>query len=279
MKKACVIGWPVAHSRSPLIHNYWLKHYGLDGLYERREVRPEQLEDFLQNLAANGYVGCNVTIPHKEAALHTIKNVDDLVRRIGSLNTVYLENGKTYATSTDGNGFYRNLLASAPGISLHGKRAVVLGAGGSAKAIIDSLLRAGMAEILVVNRTSERINNLTELFGAKIQALPQDRFVTESKTSALLVNTTSMGMSGQPTLEIDLAHLPTNAVIADLVYVPLQTELLIKAKARGLRSVGGLGMLLHQAVDGFEKWFGIRPEVTAELYNYVARDIDPDFKP
>ena len=279
MKKACVIGWPVAHSRSPLIHNYWLKHYGLEELYERREVRPEQLADFLENLEAYGYVGCNVTIPHKEAALHTIKNVDDLVRRIGSLNTVYLENGETHATSTDGDGFYRNLVASADGISLKGKRAIVLGAGGSAKAIVERLLRAGMAEILVMNRTSMRIDDLKKLFGAKIQALSQDRFVTESKTTALLVNTTSLGMRGQPPLEIDLSHLPPDAVIADLVYVPLQTELLKAAKVRGLRSVGGLGMLLHQAVDGFEKWFGVRPEVTAELYNYIARDIGPDFKP
>ena len=279
MKKACVIGWPVAHSRSPLIHNYWLKHYGLEELYERREVRPEQLADFLENLEAYGYVGCNVTIPHKEAALHTIKNVDDLVRRIGSLNTVYLENGETHATSTDGDGFYSNLVASADGISLKGKRAIVLGAGGSAKAIVERLLRAGMAEILVMNRTSMRIDDLKKLFGAKIQALSQDRFVTESKTTALLVNTTSLGMHGQSPLVIDLSSLPPYAVIADLVYVPLQTELLKAAKARGLRSVGGLGMLLHQAVDGFEKWFGVRPEVTTELYSHVARDIDPRFKP
>lgn len=278
MKKVCVIGWPVAHSRSPLIHNYWLKKYGLPGTYERREVSPDQLDTFLQNLEANGYVGCNVTIPHKEVALRTIKNIDDLVRRIGSLNTIYMQDGHMRATSTDGDGFYQNLLASVPGLSLSGKRAIVLGAGGSAKAIIERLLRTGMAEILVLNRTLERIDELKAVFGPTIKSLSQDHFVTESITASLLVNTTSQGMQGQPPLHIDIRQLPAHAVVSDLVYVPLKTELLKAAAARGLRNVGGLGMLLHQAVNGFEKWFGIRPEVTPELFQLVARDVDPEFK-
>jgi shikimate dehydrogenase len=276
MKKACVIGWPIAHSRSPIIHNYWLAKYGLEGLYEKRPVSPQELPEFLQNLAAHGYVGCNVTIPHKEAALQYIDHIDDIVRRTGSLNTVYLIGSEPHATSTDGEGFYQNLLATVPGLELRGKRAILLGAGGSAKAVIERLLRAGIAEIAVMNRTSARIEDLKASFGSAITHLPADRFVNESKSVTLLVNATSQGMTGQPKLTIDLSALPLDAVVADLVYVPLETDLLKAAKARGFRTVGGLGMLLHQAVVGFEKWFGVRPEVTAELYKLVAADIEKE---
>ena len=279
MKKACVIGWPIAHSRSPLIHNYWLKQHKIDGLYEKREVRPDQLNDFLLNLKTHGYEGCNITIPHKEAALTIIKNVDDVVRRTGSLNTVYIHDGEVWATSTDGTGFIHNLLKSAPQLSLVGKKAIVLGAGGSAKAVIDALLRAGMAEILVLNRTAERVNDLKARFGPAIQTLHPDHFGAESKTAALFVNATSQGMKGQPALDVDISGLPPDAVVCDLVYVPLKSALLKTAEARGLRAVGGLGMLLHQAVEGFEKWFGVRPVVTSELYELVAKDIDPDYHP
>ncbi|MEO9168155.1 MAG: shikimate dehydrogenase [Aestuariivirga sp.] len=278
MKKACVIGWPIAHSRSPIIHNYWLAKYGLEGLYERRPVTAQDLPEFLQNLGAHGYVGCNVTIPHKEEALQHIDHIDDVVRRTGSLNTVYLVGSKTHATSTDGEGFYQNLITTVPGLSLQGKRAILIGAGGSAKAIIERLLRAGITEIAVINRTPERIQELKVSFGSAITGLPTDHFVSESKSTALLVNATSQGMAGQPKLMIDLSALPPEAVVADLVYVPLETDLLKAAKARGLRTVGGLGMLLHQAVVGFEKWFGVRPEVTAELYQLVAADILKEHK-
>jgi shikimate dehydrogenase len=276
MKKACVIGWPIAHSRSPLIHNYWLAKYGLEGLYERRPVSPQELPGFLKNLAEHGYVGCNVTIPHKEAALQHVDHIDDVVRRNGSLNTVYLVGSEKYATSTDGEGFYQNLLATVPGLSLYRKRAIILGAGGSAKAVVERLLRAGIAEIAVMNRTNQRIDDLKTSFGRVIKALPTDHYVNESKSATLLINATSQGMSGQPRLDIDLSALPPDAIVADLVYVPLETELLKAAKTRGLRTVGGLGMLLHQAVVGFEKWFGVRPEVTPELYNLVAADIEKE---
>jgi shikimate dehydrogenase len=279
MKKACVIGWPIAHSRSPLIHNFWLAKYGLEGLYERRAVSPQELPEFLQNLGRHGYVGCNVTIPHKEAALQHIHHIDDIVRRTGSLNTVYLVGSQTHATSTDGEGFYQNLIATVPGLSLRGKRAILLGAGGSAKAIIERLLRAGIAEIAIINRTPERIQELKANFGSAVTNLQPDHFVTESKSVALLVNATSQGMTGQPRLDVDLSALPSDAIVADLVYVPLETDLLKAAKARGLRTVGGLGMLLHQAVNGFEKWFGVRPEVTPELYNLVAADIEKEHRP
>ena len=276
MKKACVIGWPIAHSRSPIIHNYWLAKYGLEGLYERRPVSPQELPEFLRNLAEHGYVGCNVTIPHKEAALQHIHHFDDVVARTGSLNTVYLVGSKTHATSTDGEGFYQNLIATVPGLSLQGKRAILLGAGGSAKAIIERLLWTGIGEICVMNRTSAKIEELKASFGSVIKALPIDHYVSESKSAALLINATSQGMTGQPKLDIDLSALPSDAVVADLVYVPLETNLIKMAKARGLRTVGGLGMLLHQAVVGFEKWFGVRPEVTAEIHNLVAADIEKE---
>ena len=277
MKKACVIGYPIAHSRSPIIHNYWLKTYGIEGLYEKREVRPEDLADFLTNLVDHGYIGCNVTIPHKEQALRLIPILDGVVRKTGSLNTVYLENGTLKATSTDGEGFYQNLMATIPGLDLTEKTAIILGAGGSARAIIERLLRAGLAQIKIVNRTPSKAEELAALFGPKVSLLTGDRFGIESKSAALLVNTTSQGMKGQPPLEVELSALPEDAVVADLVYVPLKTEFLKNAEARGLRTVGGLGMLLHQATVGFEKWFGRRPIVTDELYRLVAKDVDPDF--
>jgi shikimate dehydrogenase len=279
MKKACVIGFPIAHSRSPLIHNHWLKIYGLQGLYEQREVRPDDLAHFLGNLAAEGYVGCNVTIPHKEAALSIISAVDDIVRRTGSLNTVYYDGGILKATSTDGEGFYQNLLATVPNTSLAGKKVLMIGAGGTSKAVAERLLRADVAEIKILNRTLARAEELCAAFGPRLRVIADDHFGAESKDVALLVNTTSQGMKGQKELNLDLSDLQPDAIVADIVYVPLQTKLLAQAEARGLRTVGGLGMLLQQAVLGFEKWFGLRPEVTPELYALVARDIEPGFRP
>ncbi len=276
MKKACVIGYPIAHSRSPLIHNYWLKTYGIEGHYDRREIEPKELKSFLTGLQMEGYVGCNVTIPHKEAAIPFLSHVDDIVRRTGSLNTIYFKDGVTHGTSSDGEGFYQNLLASVPGLDLKGRTAVILGAGGSARAVIERLLRTGLAEVRIMNRTTSRAEELRQLFGERVSLLPPERFGIESKTAGLLVNTTSQGMNGQPALNVDLADLPEDAVVADLVYVPLKTDLVRRAEQRGLKAVGGLGMLLHQAVVGFEKWFGIRPEVTPELYDLVARDVERD---
>ena len=278
MKKTCVIGYPIVHSRSPLIHNHWLKIHGLEGIYEKREVLPQHLRHFLENLRTEGYVGCNVTIPHKEAALGIVPHLDGVVRRTGSLNTVYFEGGTLHATSTDGEGFYQNLMATVPGLDLTGKTIIILGAGGSARAIIERLLRTGVGEIRILNRTMSRAKELADLFGSRVIPLDADCFADESKVAALLVNATSQGLKGQPKLEINLSSLPSHAVVADIVYAPLKTPLLQQAEARGLRAVGGLGMLLHQAVVGFEKWYGIKPQVTDELYRLVARDIDPDFK-
>jgi shikimate dehydrogenase len=277
MKKACVIGWPIAHSRSPLIHNHWLKTYGIMGLYEKREVKPEDLSTFLNHLHANGYVGCNVTIPHKQAAIACVSTIDDIVKKTGSLNTIYTEQGLLNATSTDGEGFYQNLITNVPDTNLSGKTAVILGAGGSARAVIERLQRANMAKIHVINRTQARAQEMATVFGTKVIPSPTSALTELLKSTDLLVNTTSQGMKGQPELDIDLSGLPKRAIVADLIYVPLKTKLMEQAEARGLKTVGGLGMLLHQAVVGFEKWFGIKPEVTPELYRLVARDIDPEF--
>jgi len=277
MKKACVIGWPIAHSRSPIIHNYWLARHGIDGLYEKREVKPEELGAFLGSLEAQGYAGCNVTIPHKETARAFVPNLDGIVTRIGSLNTIHVRNGQLHATSTDGEGFWLNLQSTVPDFEPRGARAIILGAGGSAKAVVDRLVRVGFGEVWLLNRTVARAQELAAGYGQQVKVLTPDRFGDESKTAALLVNTTSQGMKGQPPLEVDLSALPATAVVADLIYVPLETDLIKNAKARGLKAVGGLGMLLHQATLGFELWFGVKPEVTPELYRLVARDVDPDY--
>lgn len=277
MIKSCVIGWPIAHSRSPLIHNYWLAKHQIAGSYERVAVEPQNLTEFLTNLRTNRYVGCNVTLPHKEAAVAAIDLCDESVKAIGALNTVYVRGPKTYATSTDGDGFLQNLLTHVPNFPPKGKNITILGAGGSAKAIIHRLLKADVNSISVANRTASRGQDLRDSFGSKI--IPVEIQNLNLNTCDVLINTTSQGMSGQPDLKIDLSYLPTTAIVADIVYVPLKTQLLKNAEARGNPIVPGLGMLLHQAVHGFELWFGVKPEVTPELYALIARDIDPDFQP
>ena len=279
MKRACVIGWPIAHSRSPIIHGYWLKLHKIEGSYERVPVPPEQLQSFLVNLQSNGFVGCNVTIPHKETALDIIQNLDDSVRAIGALNTVYVRDTQTYATSTDGEGFLLNLLAHHPQFSPANKAVVILGAGGSAKAIVERLLRAGVASITIINRTRSRAQELKDVFGEKLHVLPIDELPEVLKSCDLLINTTSQGLNGQDNVVIDLTSMPKHSVVADIVYVPLKTALITSAEVLGLKTVPGLGMLLHQAVRGFELWFGVKPVVTPELFALVARDIDPDFQP
>jgi shikimate dehydrogenase len=276
MIKACVIGWPITHSRSPLIHGYWLRELNIKGSYERVAVEPKNLHEFLLNLKKNGYAGCNVTLPHKEAALAAVDHIDASVKAIGALNTIYLRCGETYATSTDGDGFVQNLLSHVPDFKLAGKTIVILGAGGSAKAIIERLLRADVKIISVVNRTLARARELQATFGPKI--IPTQSLGEALMACDVLINTTSQGMSGQPELEIDLTHLPPHAIVCDIVYVPLKTPLLRNAEARGHKIVPGLGMLLHQAVTGFELWFGQRPKVTDALYDLIAKDIDKDYQ-
>ena len=277
MKKACVIGWPISHSRSPLIHRYWLGLHGIDGIYNRDPVEPQDLRRAVATLASRGYIGCNVTIPHKEAVFTLVKIADEATGRLGVVNTVFIENGIAYGTSTDGEGFIANLVSAVPDFSVGNRRVVMLGAGGAAAAVAGALRDAGATEIAVANRTAARVDMLRRKFGDAVVPVDwEDRDAALSECS-LLVNATALGMTGQPPLDIDLTRLPEDAVVTDLVYAPLETTLLKEARLRGNTTVPGLGMLLHQAVRGFTLWFGVKPAVTRELYSLVARDIDPDY--
>jgi shikimate dehydrogenase len=271
-RAACVIGWPAGHSRSPLIHNYWIKQHGIIGEYRPEAVSPDRFADFVSSLADRGYVGGNVTIPHKEAAL-AASNPDDRAKAVGAANTLWLEGGALRSTNTDVEGFVANLDGSVAGWDRGLENALVLGAGGAARAVIFALLERGVGTIHVVNRTFERAKALRDRFGRQVRPLRWNDLTGSFDRFGLLVNTTSLGMTGQPALEIDLQGLPDRAVVADLVYVPLQTPLLAAARQRGLRVADGLGMLLHQAVRGFSLWFGVRPDVTPELRALVEADL------
>lgn len=268
---ACLIGWPAAHSRSPLIHHHWLRTLGIEGGYSIEAVPPEGFADFVMNLRKHGYVGANVTIPHKERALQ-LAHADARARAIGAANTLWHEGETLRATNTDVEGFIANLDACAPGWDV-AKEALVLGAGGSARAVVFGLLERGVARVHLVNRSIERAQALAQPFGESVVPLGWDDLARVMPAAGLLVNTTSLGMNGQPPLVIDLGMLSKNCVVADLVYVPLETPLLSAAKARGLRTADGLGMLLHQAVRGFELWFGKRPQVTEELRALIVHDL------
>jgi shikimate dehydrogenase len=274
MRRACVIGWPVEHSRSPAIHRYWLKQYGIDGAYEKEAVRPEELAAFLGALDAQGYAGCNVTLPHKEAALRAADSADDAAVAIGAANTLWLDaGGSLQASNTDAYGFMTNLEAEAPGWNRNKRPVVVLGAGGAARAILHGLLAAGASRIVLTNRTRIRAEALAKAFGPLVSVADWKERNHALAGCGLVVNATSLGMTGKERLDVDLAALPDDAVVADIVYSPLETELLAAARARGNRVVDGLGMLLHQAVPGFARWFGIRPEVTPELRAHVAASL------
>jgi shikimate dehydrogenase len=272
MKRACVIGWPIEHSRSPIIHGYWLAKYGIDGAYEKEAVAPDALADFLGSLGAKGYVGANVTLPHKEAALAAAQFADEAAVTIGAANTLWLNaDGLLHAGNTDAYGFMTNLDAEAPSWNQGLRPVMVLGAGGAARAILFGLLEAGgVAKIYLANRTRSRADALAKVFGPRVEVIEWDKRSEALAACGLLINTTSLGMTGQAPLEIDLAALPAAAVVADIVYIPLETKLVAVARSRGLTAVDGLGMLLHQAVPGFERWFGVRPEVTVELKAHVV---------
>jgi shikimate dehydrogenase len=279
MIKACVIGWPIAHSRSPLIHNYWIDLHGIQGRYDKVAVEPASLSQFFQNLRRADYTGCNVTIPHKENAAAFVDEADDRVRRIGALNTVWLQGDKLHATSTDGPGFISNVFDHCPGFDCTGATIAILGAGGSARSLVDELLRQGVERIYIHNRTPERAEQLSQHFGKTVIAVDAQKIQQALATSDLLINTTPQGMNNDQQVDIPWQVLNEKAIVADIVYTPLVTPFLQTAKSRGHVIVPGLGMLLHQAVIGFEKWFGVRPEVTSELHTLVARDIDPDHQP
>ncbi len=272
VRAACVIGWPVEHSRSPLIHNYWLRRYGIAGEYRRELVPAEEFAAFIRSLAARGYVGANVTVPHKEAAF-ALSTPDERARAVGAANALWLDAGVLRSTNTDVEGFLDNLDARAPGWDRGADKAVVLGAGGAARAVIHGLLARGVERIVIVNRTLSRAETLRQIFGERAGVGRWDDVGANLAGAALLVNTTTLGMQGQPSLAIDVARLPSHAIVADLVYVPVLTSLLAAAKANALRTSDGLGMLLRQAVRGFALWFGKTPEVTAELRALVEADL------
>jgi shikimate dehydrogenase len=272
--RACVIGWPIAHSRSPLIHGYWLRKYGIDGSYVKQPVRPDDVVDFLRGMREQGLAGCNVTIPHKETAFAAAAERRPAARAVASANTLWFEGDRLVAESTDGVGFMADLKARFPSFDAKGCAVAVLGAGGAARAIIHAFLEAGAAEVRVFNRTRSRADVVARHFGPSVKPHDWSQRIDRSREVRMLVNATSLGMKGGVALDMSLDHLDAASIVADLVYVPLVTPLLAAARARGLGALDGLGMLLHQAVPGFAKWFGVTPQVTDELRALIVADIE-----
>ncbi len=269
-RQAGVMGWPVTHSKSPAVHGYWLNHYRIDGSYVRLPVEPAGLGGALKSLAERGFAGVNLTVPHKEAALELVDEISPEARRIGAVNTIFVsDDGRLHATNTDAYGFIANLKTGAPSFDLTSGPAVVLGAGGASRAVCVALQDAGIPEIRLINRTVSRAENLAESLGGNVKVTSWEEGITHLEDAALLVNTTTLGMTGQPPLEIDIARFASSGVVTDIVYAPIETPLLTAARARGLQTVDGLGMLLYQAQAGFEGWFGLKPDVTPALRDHV----------
>ncbi|MFG1462742.1 shikimate dehydrogenase [Xanthobacter sp. DSM 24535] len=271
--KLCISGHPVAYSRSPMLHGYWMEKQGLAGSYGREDVPPEDASAFYANFAAHGYAGGNVTAPNKEIAFRTVAEADETARALGAVNTLWFEDGRLHGGNTDVYGFMANLDAGAPGWDTSGGPVLVLGAGGAARAIVYGLLSRGVEKLWLANRTLNRAQALADQFGPRVVPISLNEIAAPLADAALLVNTTSLGMKGHPPLELDFSPLKTEAVVTDAVYVPLETPLLKAARARGHRIVDGLGMLLHQGVPGFERWFGVRPQVDAPLRDLIVADL------
>lgn len=271
------MGWPIAHSRSPRLHSWWLHQHGIDGAYVPLAVRPEDLTAAVKALSVLGFRGCNVTLPHKERALALVDHIDPFAQRIGAVNTIVVaEDGSLFGSNTDGFGFIEALKASAPNWRASAAPAVVIGAGGAARSVVATLLDAGTPHVVIVNRTRARAEALAEEIGGLIHTVDWHERDAALTDAGLLVNTTSLGMHGQSALELSLQQLPPTAVVTDAVYVPLTTVLLRDAGARGNQVVDGLGMLLHQARPGFEAWFGVAPEVTSELRMHVLQSFSDE---
>ncbi|PWL19556.1 shikimate dehydrogenase [Falsochrobactrum shanghaiense] len=273
--RAFVTGFPIKHSRSPLIHGFWLKEHGINGTYEAIEVAPDAFSSFLQSFPGKGFAGGNVTIPHKEAAFAAAQSHDAAATAIGAVNTLWLEKGVLCGGNTDAYGFAANLDSGAPGWD-NADSALVLGAGGAGRAIVHALQSRGFSSIAIVNRTLSRAGDLAAHFGAGVSAHGWEEAQALVRQAGLIVNTTSLGMSGHGEAEdfpLDLSNAQKAAVATDIVYVPLKTPFLAKAQGAGLKTVDGLGMLLHQAVPGFERWFGTRPQVTAALREHILADM------
>jgi len=269
-KLAGVFGWPVGHSLSPRLHGFWLDRYGIDGAYVPFAVKQDDFEMALRTLPKLGFRGANVTVPHKETALALCDQVDTLAERIGAVNTIVVTpEGRLRGSNTDAFGFMENLTQEAPAWRAETGPAAVLGAGGAARAIVAALVDAGVPEVRLINRTLKRAETLADNLGGPITVVPWAELTEALGGANLLVNTTTQGMPGTPPLDVNLQALPEQAMVTDIIYTPLQTDLLKDAANRGHPTVGGLGMLLHQARPGFSQWFGREPEVDAELRSFV----------
>lgn len=267
--KVGVIGWPVDHSLSPLLHGFWLQKYAISGTYQAIAVTPHALPEMLQNLAADGFAGLNVTVPHKQAVLAQLDQITDQAKRLGAVNTIVVVDHRLQGSNTDGFGFLENLKSGQPGFTCAAGPAVVLGAGGAARAIVATLIEQGAPSIRLVNRTLKRAEKLAADLAGPIQVVDWSKRHQALEGASLLVNTTTLGMAGKPPLELSLQALPANAVVNDIVYVPLNTPLLLAARERGNVVVDGLGMLLHQGRPGFAAWFGVEPEVSDDLRRHI----------
>jgi shikimate dehydrogenase len=272
-RRACVIGYPIKQSRSPLIHGHWLATYGLEGSYDKVEVAPADLAGFIRSMPDRSYVGCNVTVPHKEAAFALVDEATERAQSLGAVNTLWFEEGRLHGDNTDILGFLAHADASVPRWDREVGCAVVLGAGGAARGVVAGLLSRGIRRVAVVNRTPARAAALAAQCGSGVEAQAWEALPALLGEADLLVNTTSLGMQGQPPLEIDLSAMKPGGIVDDIVYVPLETDLLKQAREHGLRRIDGLGMLLHQAVPGFAHWFGRLPGVTPALRAIIEADI------
>jgi len=273
---AYVIGCPVKHSRSPLIHRYWLKHYHLDGSYDVAELAPEQLAPFIERLRAFENAGTNVTLPYKLDVMPCLDDIDSDARNVGAVNTIYKCNDMLLGTNTDVYGFLTHLSLSAPGWQKTTNTVIIIGAGGAARAILSAVKKSIINKVYIANRTISRAQILADEIHPAAEVVKMSEVPDILSSADLIINTTSLGMVGQPPLELDLSALPAHSIVADIVYSPLKTRLLQQAENLDLVTVDGLGMLLHQAVRGFELWFGIRPEVTDELRRLVEKSLEAD---
>lgn len=263
---AGVMGWPVAHSRSPVIHNHWIRHYGLNGAYGLFPVQPQNIDDAIRGLKVLGLAGCNITIPHKVEAMKRMDWVDPLAQRMGAINTIVVQSdGALHGFNNDGFGFIQSLRDEKPDWRADAGPVTVLGAGGAARAIVLSLIDEGATEIRLINRTRAKANALAQEFGKQVTSYDWSERHDALAACALLINTTNQGMHGQPDLDLQLDLLPTTALVADAIYIPLETALLAQARQRGNTGVNGLGMLLNQARPAFKAWFGVMPEITPAL--------------
>ncbi len=269
-KKAGIMGWPVGHSKSPALHGFWLSRHNIDGAYVPMAVKPQDLAQALKALPALGFAGVNLTVPHKEAAMGLVDDISDVAKTVGAINTIIVQpDGRLHGTNTDAFGFIENLRQSFSGFDATKGPCVVLGAGGAARAVCAAMKAAGCPDIRIANRTTTRSQALAADFGRAVKSIEWKNLTHDLAQAAILVNATSLGMTGQPALEVDLSTLPQTTLVTDLVYAPLETSLLMAAKNRGNPTVDGLGMLLYQAQAGFEAWFGIKPEVTPALRAHV----------